>query len=131
MKCPVIFRASFQQPTDTAMKLPDPVEVEIYHTKIGPPAEWRARSPITRVDFNGITPQSTPATLRKQIAYVHFEKQLTAWDAFDGRQEPPRKLLPTDWRMDKDGHVFLSEWYLEKLKCEETARKNGETGWHG
>jgi len=113
------------------MKLPGPVEVEIYHAKIGPPAEWRARRPGTRTQFTNVTPQSTPATLQEQIANVHFEKQLTAWEAFDGRQLPPpgccdpgRKLLPTDWRMDKDGHVFLSESYLEKLNGEETARKN-------
>jgi len=127
MKCPVIFRAKFEQPMESTMRLPGPVAVEIYHAKMGPPGEWRARCPGTRFDFRNITPQSTSATLQKQIADVHFKRQLTPWEAFDARQEPIRPLSAEDWRADKDGKIFLTESYLEKLKQERTRKENTVT----
>lgn len=129
MKCPVIFRANFEQPTASTMRLPGPVAVEIYQSRIGnpPPAEWKARRPGTRIDFPNITPQSTAATLQKQIADVHFKRQLTPWEAFDSRQLPIRPITSEDWLADKDGKVFLTESYLEKLKQERTKRENTVT----
>ena len=119
----IVFRATFEQPTGAlnpaGIKMAGPVEVEIYHQTIGPPAEWRVRRPGTRNDFRLITPQSTPDTLKKQMD-LFFRTQLAPWEAFDNKQSPPRVLEASDWRTDKDGKVFLTESYLEKLKQEKT-----------
>ena len=96
------------------------IEVELYHSRVGPPAEWRARRPGTRLDFPSITPQSRPDTLQKQIELLSFERKVIDWQAFDGdySREP---LQATDWHMDKDGRVFLTEEYREKMNAKKNA----------
>ena len=107
------------------MKLPGPVWVEIYQTKVGPPGEWRARRPGTKFDFPRITPQSTPATLQRQIEALHFETRLTEWEAFDATVSSWTRLLKAgEWKTDKHGHPYLSEKYLEDRQMEK--RKNLE-----
>ena len=125
MKSRIVLRAEFQQPKESTMKLSAPVAVEIYHAKIGPPAEWRARRPGTTVDFKRITAQSTPQTLMHQIADVHFEKQLSEWKAFDILMEPPRLLAPDEWTFDKaTGNAMPTPHYFDVLK--EEGRKRSE-----
>ena len=110
------------------MRLPGPVEVEIYHAKVGPPAEWRARRPGTKIDFH-FAGQSTPETLKSQIEAVHFEKQLTEWKAYDtlwnAAPNAPRELSQSDWKVDKDGKVYLCPEYIDRCKAE---RANSITG---
>lgn len=122
MKSPIVFRATFQQPKETRMKMPGVYRVEVYRAKIGPPAAWRARSVDTGVEFNRITAQSTPQTLMKQIEAVHFETQVSLWEAFDIRQSPARMLEAEDYTIDKAGLPILSARYLEKLEHERTER---------
>ena len=122
MKNPIVFRATFQQPKDAKMKIAAPIPLEVYHAKVGPPAEWRARVPQTRVEFARITPQSTPHTLMKQIEAVHFEKQLFPWEAFDSRQSPVRLLQAEDYAIDKNGLPAFTSRYLEKLEQERTEK---------
>jgi hypothetical protein len=122
MKSPIVFRATFQQPTEIRMKMPGVYRVEVYHAKIGPPGVWRARSVETRVDFHNITPQSTPHTLMKQIEVVHFQKQLSPWEAFDSRQSPVRLLQAEDYAIDKNGLPAFTPRYLEKLEQERTEK---------
>lgn len=109
MKSPIVFRASFEQPIGS-WKMPGAIWVEIFHFKVGPPAEWRARRPGTNVLFANITPQNTPRELRNQIAGVFFEKQLTDWVAFDttipGR---PEELRHDEWMTDSQGKVHITE----------------------
>jgi hypothetical protein len=116
MKSPIVFRAEFQQPKNSPMRIAARIGVELYHVAIGPPAEWRARVPGAKIAFKDIAGQGSPATLKRQISDIHFEKQLTEWQAFDSRQEPPRLLEKYDWYEDKDGKVFLTNSYLDKLK---------------
>ena len=59
MKSRIVLRAEFQQPKESTMKLSAAVAVEIYHAKIGPPAEWRARRPGTTVISSG-SPRNRP-----------------------------------------------------------------------
>ena len=129
MKSPIVFRAYFQQPTEFKMRIPAAIHVEIYQSKSGASreaGEWKARAPKTRVKFARITAQSTPATIMRQIPLVNFERQLTPWEAWDSSQEPNRKLSDSDWSTDKDGKVFLTEDYFERLKAEDAARIDAE-----
>ena len=104
------------------MKLSAAIAVEVYHAKIGPPGEWRARRPGTHTDVPAIAPQSTAATLMRQIADVHFQAQVSGWLAYDIQQEPPRLLLPEDFATDQNGRVYLTESYREKLQQERTEK---------
>lgn len=119
MKSRIVLRAEFQQPTEVKMHLPVAIAVEVYHAKVGPPAEWRARRPGTKTDFPKITAQSTPQTLMRQIADIHFEKQLSAWKAFDILMEPPRLLTSDEWTFDKaTGNAMPTPHYFDVLKEE-------------
>jgi hypothetical protein len=122
MKSPVVFRAEFRQSRNVSIKLSAAITVEVYRAKIGPPGEWRARRPGTRIDFPAITPQSTAATLMRQIAHVHFQTQVSGWLAYDIQQDPPRLLLSEDFATDKDGRVYLTKSYREKLQQERTEK---------
>jgi hypothetical protein len=131
MKTSIVFRATFEQPigplNPSGWKMPGPVWIEIYCSKVGPPAEWKARKPGTRADFDKITPQSTPATLKRQIEGVYFQKQLTPWEASDTTHggSVPRLLMASDWATDpKSGVPYLTEFYREKLKAEEIRKVN-------
>lgn len=116
MKSPVIFRASFRDPQWAAIKVPCPIEVEIYRHSVGPPGEWRARRPGTRIEFTQITPQSRASTLMRQIEKVHFSLQLTPWAAFDKSCEPPELLKSDEWGEDTKGVVYLKEIPRERVK---------------
>ena len=118
MKSPVIFRATFQQPRESTFKLSAPIGVEVYHNRVQPPQEWKARSPGTRIDFKQISAQATANTLMRQIELLHFETKLTDWEAFDRTQEPPRKLSKEDWHTDTKGNTVLTLEYEDKLKAE-------------
>jgi hypothetical protein len=120
MKSPIVFRASFEGLKSTTFRLPGLIEVEIFHAKIDSP-QWRARRPGTRIEFN-FTPQSTAETLRNQVELLYFDRRVTDWEAYDSLP-PERKLGPSDWATDKDGKVYLTQSYIEKLQAEETARK--------
>jgi len=106
-KSGIVFRASFEQPigprNPAGIKLPGPIQVEIFQAKVGPPAEWKARS-VTRNEFKEISAQSTPGTLKRQIEGIHFERQLTEWEAFDA----VGKLREDEWSTDSKGHVFIT-----------------------
>jgi hypothetical protein len=118
MKSTIVFRAEFQQPRRTTFQLKASVPVEVYHSKVGPPAQWSARTPDGKVEFTTITPQSTPRTLMGQIETVHFERQITPWRALDISKSPPRLLESEDWMTDPKGAVFTTERYKEKLEAE-------------
>jgi hypothetical protein len=122
MKSPVVFRAQFMQPRGT-WPLPTPVSVEIFHAKVGPPAQWRARRPGTKIEFP-FTAQSTASTLEEQIENLYFEKRVSEWVAFDTSFDPPRRLNPSDWRQDPQGKIVFTDSYLEVLKSE---RQNSVT----
>jgi hypothetical protein len=120
MKSPIVFRADFQQPRESAMRIPAVIGVEVYQSLVGRaggPGEWKARRPGTRIDFPRITPQSRPETLMRQIPLVNFETQLTGyWQAFDSRQSPPRPIEKgRDWRFDKDGKPQFTQEYEESV----------------
>jgi hypothetical protein len=118
MRSPVIFRATFQQPRESTFKLSAPIGVEVYHNRVQPPQEWKARSPGTRIDFKQIAAQATASTLMRQIELLHFETKLTDWEAFDRTQDPPRKLSKEDWHTDTKGNTVLTLEYQEKVKAE-------------
>jgi len=118
MKSPVIFRAIFQQPRESTFKLSAPIGVEVYHNRVQPPQEWKARSPGTRIDFKQISAQATASTLMRQIELLHFETKLADWEAFDRTQEPPRKLSKEDWHTDTKGNTVLTLKYQEEVKAE-------------
>jgi hypothetical protein len=114
MKSPVIFRAAFEFPQGAlnplGWKLPGPVWVEIFHHKVGPPAEWKARRPDNKNVFEKITPQSAHTTLMNQIKTVYFGKQLEAWRAFDATiAERPEELQADEWAVDPKGRVYLTD----------------------
>jgi hypothetical protein len=118
MRSPVIFRATFQQPRESTFKLSAPIGVEVYHNRVQPPQEWKARSPGTRIDFKQISAQATANTLMRQIELLHFETKLTDWEAFDRTQDPSRKLSKEDWHTDTKGNTVLTLEYQEKVKAE-------------
>jgi hypothetical protein len=122
MRSPIVFRASFQQPKNSVMRLSAEIAVEVYHERIGPPAAWRARVPGKRILFKDIAEQGVPGILMRQIAAVHFERQVKEWQAYDRSQDPPRLLDKTDWYEDRLGQVYLSDGYREKLERERLAR---------
>jgi hypothetical protein len=121
VKNPIVFRATFQQPKDVPIKLAAHIDIEVYHSKIGPPAAWNARVPGTRIDFKKITPQGTPHILMKQID-LGFQKQISPWEAFDSRQSPVRLLEAEDYAIDTNGLPAFTPHYLEKLEQEGTEK---------
>jgi len=125
MKSPVVFRANFEQPKNVTMRLPGAVTVEVFHAKVGPPAEWRARRPGTKNEFP-YTAQSVASTLKEQIEILYFERRVSDWLAYDTRFDPPRILNDSDWRQDQEGKICLSASYLEVLEAER-ARGNSVT----
>jgi hypothetical protein len=114
MKSPIVFRATFRQPLGAlnpiGAKLNCDIGVEVYHLKIGPPAQWGARRPGTIHVFEEITPQTTPAELKRQIAGVFFEKQVSPWEAFDATIPGKPELLQSDeWATDSQGKVHITK----------------------
>jgi hypothetical protein len=132
VKSPIVFRASFEQPIGM-WKIPGPIWVEIFHAKIGPPAEWKARRPGTSLVFEKITPQATPRELRNQIAGVFFEKQLTDWQAFDITTPGKPELLQSDeWATDSQGKVHITELRRQRksealIAAKKAYRDGGDT----
>lgn len=131
MKCPIVFRASFKGskgPMKGGFAFPGEYEIEAYQARVGnpPPAEWKARHPATKVDYKGITPQSTFPILQRQIGGVCFENCTKDWEAFDSRQSPIRKLKSDEWELDKEGRPYLTEHYLDVLKAEEVNRRDAQ-----
>ncbi len=126
MKSPVIFRAEFEGPKWTSFTLRGSIAVEIFHAKMGTVnsmGEWRARGPANKTEFK-FTPQSRHSTLQQQIKTLEFHTQLTDWEAFDSRQSPqPVPLRASDWAVDKDGRVYLTESYLEAEKARNSVTK--------
>jgi hypothetical protein len=115
MKSPVTFRAEFRGPlgvlNPAGFLVPGTIEVEIYHAKVGPPAEWRVRRPKSNRDFP-ITPQSRPDTVKNQMLQ-YFSEQSTRWEAYAGQSEA---LADDEWKMDKDGKISLTPIRLEREK---------------
>jgi hypothetical protein len=125
VKSPVIFRAEFEGPKWTSFSLRGSIAVEIFHAKMGTVnsmGEWRARRPANKTEFK-FTPQSRHSTLQQQIKTLEFQTQLTDWEAFDSRQSPPVPLRASDWAVDKDGRVYLTESYLEAEKARNSVTK--------
>lgn len=113
MKSPIVFRASFQQPIGPLNKLgvilTVPIWVEIFHSKIRSPAEWKARRPGTPHIFEEITGHTTPREARNQVG-VFFEKRLTDWVAYDATiPEKPEELQSDEWATDSQGKVHITE----------------------
>jgi len=118
MKSPVIFRAKFKglRGQKGTFAFPGEIEVEIFHFKVGPPAEWRARRPGTTIEFKEITPQSRALTLKEQIPLVHFKSQVSGWEAWDSSVSPCERLQADEWATDKEGRVYLTEIRRDRLK---------------
>lgn len=112
MKSGITFRATFEQPigprNPAKIKLPGTIEVEIFESKAG---EWKARRPGTRNEFAEISAQSSPATVQRQLVGIHFERQLTDWEAFDRNG----KLQDDEWSTDGQGRVFVTELRRTRL----------------
>ena len=115
MKCPIVFRADFEQPIGSRnpakIKCPGAIPVEIFQKAVGPPAEWKARRPGSKTEMKWISAQSTPATIKQQIVGIHFERQLTGWEAFDEHG----KLAYDEWSTDNQGKVFVTELRRARL----------------
>jgi hypothetical protein len=131
VKCPIVFRASFKGargPMRVGFEYRGEYEIEAYQARVGnpPPSEWKARHPTTKVDYKGITPQTTFPILQRQIGGVCFETCTRDWEAFDSRQSPIRKLKSDEWELDKEGIPFLTEHYLDVLKAEEVNRRDAQ-----
>lgn len=135
-KSPVVFRASFEGPRGSlnpaGFRVPGKIVVELYHNAIGPPAEWRARRPGTRQQFP-VTPQSHVATLQGQLEGIYFERRVSEWEAWDTSNGPltensvyelgAERLQADEWKMDKDGKVFLTEARMERVKARAVLQK--------
>ena len=118
MKCPIVFRASFEQPigprNPARLKLLGPIEVELFQSSL---CGWKARRPGTRTEFAEISEQSTPAMIKRQLVGIHFERQLTEWEAFDQHG----KLADDEWSTDNQGKVFVTE--LRRLRLVEKVKE--------
>ncbi len=127
VKSPIVFRAQFKGPKWTTFQLPGPVDVELYHSAIGPPAEWRARRPGTKNDFEKITPQSMVETLKRQMEQF-FEEQISQWEAFDTTMPKALQLLKReDWATDNQGKVYLTKDYIDHRAVVLAGMKNPRT----
>jgi hypothetical protein len=115
MKSGITFRATFEQPigprNPAKLKLPGPIEVEIFQARVTPTPEWKARRPGTRNEFTEIAAQMTPATIMSQIEDIHFEFQLTIWAAYDKEGV----LGEDEWKLDGKGQPFVTELRRQRL----------------
>lgn len=120
MKCPIVFRASFEQPigplNPALLKFPGEVVVELYQKQVSP-AEWRARRPDTRIEFK-ITPQSLHSTMQRQMD-TYFEQQRTPWEARDSNGP----LAEDGWKIDsQSGQPYVTELRRSRLAEKEASK---------
>lgn len=112
MKSGITFRATFEQPigprNPAKIKLPGPIPLEVFEKGVG---EWKARRPGTRNEFEHIAAQPSAATVQRQLVGIHFERQLTDWEAFDR----DGKLQDDEWSTDGQGRVFVTELRRTRL----------------
>ena len=128
MKSPVIFRALFRHPSGSlnpaGFKMNIDIEVEVYCAKSGPPAEWCARRPGTKILFD-VTPQSTAETLKRQLDGIHFEHRVGPWLAYDATFASKPELLQDDeWATDPKGHVYITEIRRQRVSEKAIAETN-------